>query len=144
MSNLAQRLTDAARSGVYWTPRCVEIEDAVSGTGLDLAHADLHGADGNAVLLERLAAALGIPLRDVSDWNLLEVDSGGPGRCTGAGRVILFTGHEEVAADGLDALVNALGEGAARWRDHGRSFFAVFVDATNALMLPPLFRPKSD
>ena len=56
MGKLAQRLADAARSGVYRTRQSTEVEDAVRGTRLDLAHAELGGADGRQALLERLSA----------------------------------------------------------------------------------------
>ena len=61
MGKLMQRLTDAARSGVYRALRDDEIVDAARGTRLDLARADLRGAPDKEALLERLALALGFP-----------------------------------------------------------------------------------
>ena len=43
MGKLTQRLGDATRSGVYRAPGAAEIDDAVRGTRLDLAHAELRG-----------------------------------------------------------------------------------------------------
>lgn len=143
MGKLAQRLTDPARSGVYRTRQGTEVEDAVRGTRLDLAHAELGGADGKEALLERLALALGFPAWFGGNWDALEDCLGDLGWRGGDGHVILFTGYEDLPADDLGVLLDVLAASAAYWAERGKPFFAVFVDAPHALALPELFRPKS-
>jgi hypothetical protein len=143
MSKLAQRLADATRSGVYRTRQSTEVEDAVRGTRIDLAHADLHGADSKDALLERLALALGFPAWFGGNWDALEDCLGDLGWRTGDGHVVLFTGHEDLPADELGVLLDVLASSATFWAERGRPFFAVFVDPEHALGLPELFRPKS-
>jgi Barstar (barnase inhibitor) len=143
MSKLAQRLTDAKRSGVYRTRQSTEIEDAVRGTRIDLAHADLHGADSKEALLERLALALGFPSWFGGNWDALEDCLGDLGWRTGDGHVVVFSGHQDLPADDLGVLLDVLASSAAYWAERGRPFFAVFLDPAHALGLPELFRPKS-
>jgi len=143
MSKLAQRLSDATRSGVYRTRQSAEVEDAVRGTRIDFAHADLRGADGKEALLERLALALGFPAWFGGNWDALEDCLGDLGWRAGDGHVFLFTGHEDLPADDLGVLLDVLRASAAYWAGRGRPFFAVFIDPEHALALPDLFRPKS-
>jgi hypothetical protein len=143
MGKLAQRLADAARSGVYRAPRSTEVEDAVRGTRLDLAQADLSGADSKDALLERLASALGFPAWFGGNWDALEDCLCDLGWRTGEGHVILFRGQGDLPADDLGVLLDVLAASAAYWAERGRPFFAVFVDEEHALALPELFRPKS-
>ena len=143
MGKLAQRLSDAARSGVYRTRQTTEVEDAVRGTRLDLAHAELDGAEGKEALLERLALALGFPAWFGGNWDALEDCLGDLGWRTGDGHVIVFTGYEDLPADDLGVLLDVLAASAAYWAERGKPFFAVFVDAPRALALPELFRAKS-
>lgn len=143
MGKLAQRLSDAARSGVYRTRQTTEVEDAVRGTRLDLAHADLGGADAKEALLERLALALGFPAWFGGNWDALEDCLGDLGWRAGDGHVILFTGYEDLPADDLGVLLDVLAASAAYWAERGNPFFAVFVDPQHALALPELFRAKS-
>jgi hypothetical protein len=142
MGKLLQRLSDATRSGVYRTPQSTEIEDAVRGTRLDLARADLGGAEDKEALLERLAQALGFPAWFGGNWDALEDCLGDLGWRAGDGHVFLFTGHEDLPADDLGVLLDVLASSAAYWAERGTPFFAVFVDATHALALPDLFRSK--
>jgi len=143
MSKLAQRLTDAARSGVYRTRQSAEVEDAVRGTRLDLAQADLGGAGSKDALLERLAAALGFPAWFGGNWDALEDCLGDLGWRTGDGHVILLRGQGDLPADDLGVLLDVLAASAGYWAERGRPFFAVFVDPEHALALPELFRAKS-
>jgi len=140
---LAQGLGDASRSGVYRTRQSTEVEDAVRGTRLDLARADLHGADGKEALLERVALALGFPAWFGGNWDALEDCLGDLGWRAGDGHVFLFTGHEDLPADELGVLLDVLASSAAYWAERGRPFFAVFVDPEHALALPELCCPKS-
>lgn len=143
MGKLAQRLSDAKRSGVYRTRQSTEIEDAVRGTRLDLARADLGGAEDKAALLERFALALGFPAWFGGNWDALEDCLGDLGWRAGEGHVLLVTGYEALPADDLGVLCDVLASSAAYWAERGKPFFAVFVDAAHALALPELFRAKS-
>jgi hypothetical protein len=143
MGKLAQRLSDASRSGVYRTRQSAEVEDAARGTRLDLAHVDLGGADGKEALLERLALALGFPGWFGGNWDALEDCLSDLGWRGGDGHVFVFTGYEDLPADELGVLLDVLASSAAYWAERGRPFFTVFVDAKHALALPDLFRPKS-
>jgi hypothetical protein len=143
MGKLAQRLSDATRSGVYRTRQTAEVEDAVRGTRLDLARVDLGGADAKETLLEQLALALGFPAWFGGNWDALEDCLGDLGWRAGDGHVFLFTGYEDLPADDLGVLLDVLGASAAYWAERGRPFFAVFIDPPHALALPELFRPKS-
>jgi hypothetical protein len=142
MGKLAQRLCDPARSGVYRTRQSAQVENAVRSTRLDLARADLAGADDKEALLERLAQALGFPAWFGGNWDALEDCLGDLGWRAGDGHVFLFTGYEDLPADDLGVLLDVLASSAAYWAERGRPFFAVFVDATHALALPELFRSK--
>lgn len=143
MGKLAHRLSDPARSGVYRTRQSDELVDAVRGTRLDLAHADLGGAEDQAAALERLAAALGFPAWFGGNWDALEDCLGDLGWRTGEGHVFVFTGYEDLPADDLGVLLDVLAASAGYWSERGKPFFAVFIDAPHALALPELFRPKS-
>lgn len=143
MGKLTQRLTDAARSGVYRTRQSAEIEDAVRGTRLDLASVELDGADDKEALLERLAQALGFPAWFGGNWDALEDCLGDLGWRAGDGHVFLFAGYEDLPADDLGVLLDVLAASAAYWVERGKPFFAVFIDPRHALALPDLFRPKT-
>lgn len=142
MGKLVQRLSDAARSGVYRTRQATEVEDAVRGTRLDLAHADLGGADAKEALLERLALALGFPAWFGGNWDALEDCLGDLGWRAGDGHIILLTGYEDLPADDFGVLLDVLAASAAYWAERGKPFFAVFVDPRHALALPELFRAQ--
>jgi hypothetical protein len=143
MGKLTQRLTDAARSGVYRAQRSEEIADAARGTRLDLAKVDLGGVADKDALLEKLAAALAFPAWFGGNWDALEdclTDLSWRG---GDGHVLLISGHGELGADDLGVLVDVLGAAAEYWAGRGGPFFAVFLDPGHTLALPPLFRPKA-
>src|SRR3970040_1378891 len=144
MGKLAQRLSDASRSGVYGTRQTAEVEDAVRGTRLDLAHVDLGGAGDKETLLERLALALGFPAWFGGNWDALEDCLGDLAWRGGDGHVFLLTGYEDLPADDFGVLLDVLASSAAYWAERGRPFFAVFVAANDVLALPELFRPKSE
>ncbi|MDH4172591.1 MAG: barstar family protein [Betaproteobacteria bacterium] len=143
MGKLAQRLSDAARSGVYRTAQGTEVEDAVRATRLDLARVDLGGADGKEALLERIALALGFPAWFGGNWDALEDCLGDLDWRAGDGHVFLFSGYEDLPADDLGVLLDVLAASAAYWAERGKPFFAVFLDARHALALPELFRARS-
>ena len=137
MGKLTQRLTDAARSGVYRAQRCDEIVDAARGTRLDLARVDFGGAPDKEALLERLALALGFPAWFGANWDALEdCLSDLPGE----GYVVLFENPK--AGDELGILVDVLRSSAESWAGRGKPFFAVFIDPGRRLALPDLFTEK--
>ncbi len=142
MSKLAKRLCDPVRSGVYRTRQSAEVEDAVRGTRLDLARADLDGADDKEALLERLAQALGFPAWFGGNWDALEDCLGDLGWRAGEGHVFLLAGYEDLPADDLGVLLDVLSASAAYWAERGRPFFAVFIDPRHTLALPELFRHR--
>ena len=142
MGKLTQRLTDAARSGVYRALRSDEIVDAARGTHLDLARTDLGGAPHKEALLERLAMALGFPAWFGGNWDALEDCLTDLSWRAGAGHVVLLEGHGELPADELGVLLDVLAAAADYWAGRGRPFFAVFIDPGHALALPELFRRK--
>lgn len=140
MGKLMQRLTDAARSGVYRALRDDEIVDAARGTRLDLARADLRGAPDKEALLERLALALGFPAWFGGNWDALEDCLTDLSWRAGAGHLVLIEGHGDLPADDLGVLLDVLAAAAGYWAGRGRPFFAVFIDPGHALALPELVR----
>ena len=140
MGKLTQRLTDAARSGVYRAQRCDEIVDAARGTRLDLARVDFGGAPDKEALLERLALALGFPAWFGANWDALEDCLTDLAWRAGVGHVVLLEGHDELPADDLGVLLDVLAAAAQYWAGRGTPFFAVFLDPGHALALPELFR----
>ncbi len=143
MGKLTQRLTDAARSGVYRTQRADEVLDAARGTRLDLARVDLAGATHKEALLDRLAQALGFPAWFGGNWDALEDCVTDLSWRAGDGHVILIEGQGELPSDDLGVLVDVLAATAEYWAGRGRPFFAVLIDPGGALALPALFRSKS-
>ena len=143
MGKLTQRLTDAARSGVYRAPRADEVLDGARGTRLDLAGVDLGGATDRESLLERLAAALAFPAWFGGNWDALEDCLADLSWRAGDGHVVLIGGHGELPSDDLGVLVDVLRAAAEHWAWRGKPFFAVFIDPGNAMALPALFRPKA-
>lgn len=143
MGKLTQRLTDAARSGVYRAPGTAEIDDAARGTRLDVARVNLRGAEDKDGLLERLAGALGFPEWFGGNWDALEDCLQDLSWRAGDGHVLVFEGQDEVAPDDLGVLIDVLGTSAGFWAERARPFFSVFVDPERVLALPELFRPNS-
>ena len=144
MGKLMQRLTDAARSGVYRAPRTDEIVEAARGTRLDLARVDLRGALDKPALLECVARALGFPDWFGANWDALEDCLSDLSWRAGEGHVLLVEGQEELPPDDLGVLLDVLSNCAAFWAERRRPFYAVFIDPGHALALPELFRPKSE
>lgn len=112
MGKLAERLSDARRSGVYRVETTEALEEAAGLNGFALERfvpGDLSGA----------AAPIG---------------------SRRGGCVLLFTGFEPLAHNG--ALKGVLGELEARaqgCREEGARYFAVFLDPSGVLALPPLY-----
>jgi hypothetical protein len=143
MGKLTQRLSDAARSGVYRVLRSDEVVDATRGTRLDAARVDLAGAADKEALLARLALALGFPDWFGGNWDALEDCLADLSWRGGAGHVLLIERHGELPLDDLGVLIDILQAAAEHWAGRGQPFFAVFVDAEGVLALPELFRRKS-
>lgn len=121
MGKLAERFTDAARSGVY------RVYDA------DIPRAAAEEA--GALLLE-----LGVAALADGGWN--EVERGLAGDSRGI-CVVLVPDAAVLAGPGQGSVLAALAGAARSRREAGRPFFAVLVDPAAHLALPPLYREKA-
>jgi RNAse (barnase) inhibitor barstar len=130
MGKLAERMGDASRSGVY---RVTE-DRAVLETLPAIHRVSLAGVKSKAELLERIASTLKLPDWFGQNWDALE-DS----LSERAGH-LLFSEWQELAADDLGMLLDALDSSAEFCAGKGKPFFAVFVDAERRLELHNLFR----
>jgi len=144
MSKLLQRLSDASKSGVYRTHRDSDIVDSLRGSALAIARIGLAGATGKEALMARIAQALAFPQWFGGNWDALEDCLTDLSWSNAAGRVLLFEGAAELAADELGILIDILGSAAAYWAQRGRPFFAVFLDGAPPLpaRLPELYRSR--
>ena len=133
MGKLGERLTDAARSGVYRTTRGAPVLDAAREAGLDAARIDAEQA-----LFERVAQALDFPDWFGRNWDALEDCLGDLSWRGAAGQVLLFEGYPRGAE--LRQLLDVLRSSAQYWAPRGRPFFAVLVDPRRELALPDLYR----
>ena len=135
MGKLLGRLQDASRSGVYRSARADEILDAAKGSGLLVARIRFAAKDE---LLKSIAAALAFPDWFGGNWDALEDCLSDLSWRPAAGYILIF--DEPKAGDDLGVLIDVLGAAAASWASRGKPFFAVLIDATGRLALPPLFR----
>lgn len=138
MSKLLQRLSDAAKSGVYRAPHERDIADAVRGSKLGLARIDLAGARGKDEILERIARALEFPSWFGGNWDALEDCLADLSWSGSHGHVLVIAGAD--ASDERGVLVDILGSAAAFWAERQRPFFAVFLG--DSPDLPPLYRER--
>ena len=143
MGKQTQRLSEAARSGVYRAPRPDEVIDALRGTRLDLARVDLAGAADKEALLARLAHALGFPDWFGGNWDALEDCLADLSWRAGTGHLFMLERHGELPVEDLGVLIEVLAAAAEHWAGRGRPFFAVFVDPEGNLALPELFGRES-
>ena len=143
MSKLLQRLSDAAKSGVYRAPHGRDIADSLGGSPLRLARIVLEGATDKDALLSVIAAALDFPRWFGGNWDALEDCLADLSWSKAAGHVLLIEGAASLPADERGILVDILASAAASWKDRGRPFFAVFVEGASALAapLPDLYKP---
>jgi RNAse (barnase) inhibitor barstar len=139
MGKLTERLSDAARSGVYRVLRADEVVDATRGTHLDLARVDLAQSADKEALLARLAQALGFPDWFGGNWDALEDCLTDLSWRPGTGHALLLERHGELPVDDLGVLIEVLAAAAEHWAGRGRPFFALFVDPDGNLALPALF-----
>jgi len=140
MSKLLQRLSDAAKSGVYRTSRTDEILDATRGSALRIVRIDLAGVAGKQALMERFAGALEFPSWFGGNWDALEDCLADLSWSKAGGHVLLLEGAEDLAADECGILTDILASAAASWAQGGRPFFAVFLNGPPTL--PELYRTR--
>ena len=140
MSKLLQRLSDAAKSGVYKTSRSDEIVQATLGSGIQVAHIQLAGAAGKDALLARIAKALAFPAWFGSNWDALEDCLNDLSWTSAAGHVLLIEGAQELPPVERGTLVDILGAAAASWAERKRPFFAVFLGGEPGL--PDLYNDR--
>ena len=140
MGKLLQRLSDAAKSGVYRTARADDVLDAARGSGLRVTQIDFRGVTEKAALLERIASALQFPEHFGRNWDALEDCLSDLSWSKATGHVLLFAGAQALPADERGILVDILASAAAYWAERKRPFFAVFLDTAAAL--PDLYLEK--
>ena len=143
MSKLLQRLSDAAKSGVYRTSRIDEILAATRGSALHVARIDLAGAIDKEALLERIARALAFPAWFGGNWDALEdclSDLSWLREPGAGGYVLLIEGAAGVPLVERGTLIDILASAAASWAERKRPFFAVVVDG--AATLPDLYNDR--
>jgi hypothetical protein len=140
MSKLLQRLSDAAKSGVYRTSRSDEILAAVRGSALHVARVDVAGAAGKEELIERIAQALNFPAWFGHNWDALEDCLSDLSWMTAGGYVLLIEGAGGLPLVERGTLIDILASAAASWAERKRPFFAVFLDGP--LALPALYNDR--
>lgn len=138
MGKLLQRLSDAAKSGVYRASRVDEILDAAKGSALQVARIDLAGAAGREALMERVARALEFPQWFGGNWDALEDCLTDLSWSKADGHVLLIEAVADLPMDERGILIDILASAAASWAERRRPFFAVFVDGSPHL--PELYR----
>ena len=143
MSKLLQRLSDAAKSGVYRTSRTDEILAATRGSALHVARIDLAGAADKAALIGRIAGALAFPAWFGGNWDALEdclSDLSWLRESGAGGYVLLIEGAAGVPLVERGTLIDILASAAASWAERKLPFFAVVVDG--AATLPDLYNDR--
>lgn len=140
MGKLLQRLSDAAKSGVYRSSRSDEILDAAQGSALQVTRIALAGVTGKEALVERIARALAFPQWFGGNWDALEDCLSDLSWSKAAGHVLLLEDAQALPADERGILVDILASAAAHWAERKRPFFAVFVGGAAAL--PGLYLEK--
>lgn len=134
MGKLAQRLSDASRSGVYRASAAAAIVDAARESAVDLARIDARDD-----VLAGIAGALQFPAWFGHNWDALEDCLGDLSwRQHGAGHLLLFEAYPR--GDDLGVLLDVLRATAQYWAQRKRAFFAVFLDPDRRLQLPDLYR----
>lgn len=142
MGQLAQRLMDPARSGVYRAPSLADVRQACADApSLHCARIDLQGVATKEALFERLSRALAFPGWFGRNWDALE-DCLSDLSWTGAqGHVLCLDGGDSLDNDDRGVFVDILREAAAAWAERGRPFFAVFPAGPGPQSgLPELYR----
>ncbi len=144
MSKLLQRLSDAAKSGVYRAPHGRDIADALRGSPLRLARIDLSGIAAKEALLAAIAEALDFPRWFGGNCDALEDCLADLSWSKAAGHVLLIEGATGLPADERGILVDILASAASSWKERARPFFAVFVDGASQppAHLPDLYKSR--
>ena len=140
MGKLLQRLSDAAKSGVYRAPRADDILDAAQGSALRIARISLAGAAGKEALMARIAGALAFPRWFGGNWDALEDCLTDLSWSSAGGDLLLIEGAGEMPGDECGILIDILGSAAAWWAERKRPFFAVFLNGSPAL--PELYESR--
>jgi hypothetical protein len=140
MSKLLQRLSDAAKSGVYKTSRIDEILAATRGSRLQVARIGLAGASGKEAALKRFAEALAFPEWFGGNWDALEESLGDLSWTKAGGHVLLIEDAKDLAAPVRSTLVDVLSATASAWAERRQPFFAVFLDGEPEL--PDLYHDR--
>jgi hypothetical protein len=133
LGKLLQRLSDAAKSGVYRTSRSDEILDATQGSALQIVRIDLAGATGKDALMVRVAQALRFPQWFGGNWDALEDCLSDLSWSNAGGHVLLIEGAAELSGDERGIFIDILASAAAWWAERRRPFFAVFLDGPPGL-----------
>ncbi len=136
MGKLLERLRDASRSGVYRVARRDALDDALRGSGIDVAEVDLAG--GNA--LEALARGLSFPAWFGNNWDALEDCLGDLSWRAGDAHLLVLAHAERLAKDDLGVLLDVLRVSAEYWAGRAKPFFAVVIDPQALMPLPALHR----
>ena len=140
MGKLLQRLSDAAKSGVYRSSRSDEILEAARGSALQVTRIALADATDRDALMQRIASALALPSWFGGNWDALEDCLADLSWSNAAGHVLLFESAQAVPAVERGILVDVLASAAAYWAGHKRPFFAVFLDGMP--QLPELYKSR--
>jgi hypothetical protein len=140
MSKLLQRLSDAAKNGVYRVARADAVIDAVKDSGLHLARVTLRSGDGKAEILRQLAQALSFPSWFGGNWDALEDCLADLSWSTATGEVLLIEGAAAANVDDIGVLRDILASTASYWGERRRPFFAVFTGTDAGL--PELHRER--
>jgi hypothetical protein len=140
MSKLLQRLSDAAKSGVYKSSRSDEILAAARGSALRVTRIDLAGAQDKDAILMRFAKALAFPEWFGGNWDALEDSLGDLSWIPASGHVVLIDGAEDAMAPDREPLLAVLASTAAFWAGRKRPFFAVFLGGEPRL--PDLYNDR--
>ena len=142
MSKLRERLEDPARSGVYRATRSDAIDEAVRGSRLSYARADVPAGGGKAAALEAIARAMAFPDWFGANWDALEDCLTDLSWRKADGHVIVIAGASDLPQDELGILVDVLDASAGFWEARGKPFFAVMLDPARELGLADLHREK--
>lgn len=140
MSKLLQRLSDAAKSGVYRAPHDRDILDAVRESPLRVVRISFAGAASKEGLIGRIAAALAFPDWFGGNWDALEDCLSDLSWSPSEGDVLVLDGAAALGADERGVLIDILASVASSWAARGHPFFAVFLDG--APHLPELYRSR--
>ena len=134
MSALLERLSDAARSGVFRVDDGKAAVAALHGGELDCVSIALPA--GKEAMLGRIAQALAFPAWFGGNWDALEDCLGDLSWRGAEGTVLVFDAF--APGDDLGVLIDILRSSAESWAQRGQPFYALFVDPQRRLGLPEL------